>query len=976
MGAPIRDYGTRHGSPQQATAQRRLEESQQCLHLHSTYLQGAADIMWQLPQLATLASESILPGVGTISGYTDAPNLPLYSGGQAKVSFVRAAIPGHHRVYQELLALKRFTSYEVGINAVLQQVDTEAAFICGAHAAVARTQPRLSPLAIPQQIPLIRITGLHSTPLPLHDDPSHTRPTADGLFTPAYTMSLEKYIRGGRMSVGDSLRVMQAMAVALHACEGPVAARQRRAAASAPPPLRRKPSLQQQQEPYLPGLHCDIKEANILVQVTADGDLAMPAQLRESAAWGLRPDPPVVLADAGIAIPPGDHERFHSYVRMTAFYRPPALALSDLVRARESIAEHAAAAAAAGEVLPPVGADLTLTPACDMHSLGVVCWRMLGGPSFPHSDLSELMRQIVRGTTHASGERSAVPARCAAPAVAMFRWLTAAHPAPESVLSMLCETLGEAAANGCWGEISEASLGDGEWPAGAMPMALLEKTARIARTCARRGSARDRLVAEAACMRPGELLNLAGVGDLIPGDSKALAGVRRQGVSEAQSGVGALLDTRGAWPSPQIPQKGSDDLALPDDVLCALWEKFGIEATRTLTPVELALRAQRQAAAQQRAAVRWPGEALEPLWPEAGPGNAWAGVVRGLTLSASPLEPVAAFVGERGPQHALHCSPSWQSSPAGSMYDSLSYGSHSAGDALTLMPSMTGFAAVCGGGGGGGGGEGRRGAPCRLDLSDAAFDIYQSVPAGGVAQQEAGRGEAGVSTAGSAEDCTACCAVGAVPAAAHSSGGEGSCQLGPGRVTFGGFIGADDQTEEPAEHDEPAEHEERAAAKDAVVTAVPTPQPASAPKQQSHSGTAPLAAAAAGAGADSGRLIGSCPGELPRDGGLVVHSTSGAGSALAPTVTVADDPKGSLADSVEVPAVSARWQTRGRLMLRLREALRVRHWSRPEPAVSDVTLPSKPRAVVNDGGAVEGPRSGAQRMLGRLVLCRSLRVRA
>ena len=253
--------------------------------------------------------------------------------------------------------------------------------------------------------------------------------------------------------------------------------------------------------------HCPVREPNngSPVQLTRDGHLEPPVVTCRGASRAWSTEPPVLLSDFGLAKDPAARPHRHTGELGTVMYRPPAVALSDLARQGASIWEHRAAAPA-GAPPPPLGRHLLLGPSLDLHGLGVSVWQAVS-PAFSSTDCTEMLRDTVRGTAHATGDPAALPTRAARPVAALAMLLTSdGLQTAAEVVSLLSDIASDCLSGGGWGAVEAAAVQGAEWPTGVMAVGMLVTLARAAYTRARRGSARDRTVADAAYRIPGEVL--------------------------------------------------------------------------------------------------------------------------------------------------------------------------------------------------------------------------------------------------------------------------------------------------------------------------------------------------------------------------------------------------------------------------------------------------------------------------------------
>lgn len=254
--------------------------------------------------------------------------------------------------------------------------------------------------------------------------------------------------------------------------------------------------------PYCPGRE---STNGSLVQLTRDGHLEPPVVTCRGASRAWSTEPPVLLSDFGLAKDPAAQPHRHTGELGTVMYRPPAVALSDLARQGAGIWEHRAAAPA-GAPPPPLGRHLLLGPSLDLHGLGVSVWQAVS-PAFSSTDCTEMLRDTVRGTAHATGDPAALPTRATRPVAALAMLLTSdGLQTAAEVVSLLSDIASDCLCGGGWGAVEGAAVQGAEWPTGVMAVGMLVTLARAAYTRSRRGSARDRTVADAAYRIPGEVL--------------------------------------------------------------------------------------------------------------------------------------------------------------------------------------------------------------------------------------------------------------------------------------------------------------------------------------------------------------------------------------------------------------------------------------------------------------------------------------
>eukprot|EP00892_Ulva_mutabilis_P003253 jgi/Ulvmu1/129/UM001_0133.1 len=540
-------------------AQRRVADAGRSRALAATQVERARPLLVHLPELASFMQSWNSTGLGALCSWESAEHSPLGVGGHSRVIPAKVQLPEPDRVKSHTLALKIYGDPRT----VYRQVDIEVSRMLGIHMRFERVRIPLAPEAVPLRAPIPKVYGLHCTRAEwVESEQRMTEPALNGIYLESYSKALSSLIRGGRLSIGDFMRTISAVTVAvgvMHA-QRKVARRLslsgRHTAGDADSDASPSDCGEADDdgcEAFCGALHCDIKPANVLIQVDDDDQVAMPVHTKRQALRMKRANPCVCLADLGLAFHPSSSPRRHDTELVTSFYRPPDLALSDLVRRGANIEEHLAALPP-GAPQPASGRGLKLGASIDIYSAGVSCWAALGMPTAVFSGTEEL-RQIVRGTVHASGEPALLPTRAGRVAAAFAMWLTCdvdgARPTPQQIHSVVVETLGEALTCGAWGRLAVARLNGEEWPEGAMPVALLQGLARSAQTRSRRGSHRDRAVAAGAQVRAGEIVSLWGVGDLAVGR---------------------------AVPSPHIPRKGHADLDLPEEWPDQVMRQLGLSA--------------------------------------------------------------------------------------------------------------------------------------------------------------------------------------------------------------------------------------------------------------------------------------------------------------------------------------------------------------------------------------------------------------
>lgn len=265
----------------------------------------------------------------------------------------------------------------------------------------------------------------------------------------------------------------------------------------------------------------------LLVQRGKDGGLELPILSTHAAAQADSTEPSVALADMGLAAGPAEDAEPHRHEQriVTESFLSPDLALSDLARCGADLRDHLPR----GALVPPVMGALEVGVRVDMHALGVSCFNMQRPRPRCASGVPQLDR-IARGVGHATGYTTDLPTRATRPQYATAMLLTGGmHVTAKLVLDIQSEMLGDAIV--CSGtphrtKAEERHLGpaapvevDDSLPApsGHMATAYLTALARSSQTQGRRGTARDRAVAEAALLLDGEVLVHATVGVVEPG---------------------------------------------------------------------------------------------------------------------------------------------------------------------------------------------------------------------------------------------------------------------------------------------------------------------------------------------------------------------------------------------------------------------------------------------------------------------------